>query len=88
MFIKHNGKLVNTAKIDVINTTEQSNKFDVSMVFPDESFIRESFNTKEEADKRFTELETMLCGDRVEDILYSIIGKINTGELIIKTQNI
>lgn len=85
MFIKFNNKLVNTSKVDVINITEQSSKFDVSMVFPDESFVRESFSTQPEADKRFAELENMLCNP--PSIIDEIIYKTNTRELYINVNN-
>jgi len=51
-------------------------------------FIEETAINSELLDKRFTELEAILCNkETTEDILYTIISKLNTNELVINTHS-
>lgn len=71
MFIKFANKLINTAQIDKIEQDKKEDKFTVDAIFSNSNdtevhYDRELFPTKEEADKRFAELEAILCGNPID----------------------
>lgn len=88
MFIKFNEKLVNTSTVTKIEKDTRGNKLVIDIVFANSTdnevnFETENFPLVELRDKRFAELEAMLCNNpmigiaRQLDILTNILDAPN-----------